>query len=725
MMSNNLSSNGLRSIASGLIPIWLKGRSGFWALGAGIYMVVYSTWILFKWTDPAYETLIAGLGYLPLGFFAAVCAGYVAVQKKLGPNTRRAWVFISLSMISLVTADILYAVLELTRGVGFPDIPDILYLAYYPLAFIGLISIPTQVYDASQKKTWKLDLAIIVTSITAISWYFIIAPTAVSGGNEWMGKFVAGAYPAMDMLLLASVASILYRKNEINTRRSLHILGVGFLIYVIADISYAWLVLQDLYSSGIWVDIIWTLSYFAIGLAALRQANPYLVEQETDGRLRNYWQTSLLPFAALGASVIVSLYASSTGDGAGIRTNGLILGTAIAVFLTITRQKITIDENSRLVDDLNLATEKLRANTKILEERVVERTRDLESQTNRLHLSAQIAQEAASAKDLESLLGRATALILERFNLYHTGIYLLDQKGDSLVLTASPTEAGSQMIANNHKVGIEDGSIVSRAASSGEPHILLDVGQDTLRSDNPLLPNTRSEMTLPLKVENNVIGVLDVHSERPDAFNQDDKAIMQVLADQLATAIERTRLLQQVQQNLSELEQAYGRFTREGWSALGQSGLLTNPGYRFDNIRIQPISEVPAPGDEAIQTGRVVRSGNASNGNAVAIPIKLRGQTIGVVTAKLREGYDQNTISTIELAVERLAASLESARLYEESRMRADREQSISQVTAAISSSTEYEEILRTTVREIGGILKDTEVAVEIIADAYEQKTGG
>ena len=101
----------------------------------------------------------------------------------------------------------------------------------------------------------------------------------------------------------------------------------------------------------------------------------------------------------------------------------------------------------------------------------------------------------------------------------------------------------------------------------------------------------------------------------------------------------------------------------------------------------------------------------------MAIPINLRGKTIGVVTVQLKEGYNQTTISTLEAAIERLAASLESARLYEEARMRADRELSISRVTTAISATTEYEQILQTTVREIGNLLSDTEVAIQILEE--------
>jgi len=356
-----------------------------------------------------------------------------------------------------------------------------------------------------------------------------------------------------------------------------------------------------------------------------------------------------------------------------------------------------------------------------LEQRVADRTQDLESQTLRLRVAAEIARDASSARDLDELLTRAADLILSRFDFNHIGIFLLDNNKEYAVLVASPTKAGRQMIENNHRLRVGEVGIVGRASATGEPRIALDTGTDIAFFNNPYLPNTRSEMALPLKVENNIIGVLDVQSDQPEAFNEDDVAIMQVLADQLATAIERTRLLQEVEKNLRELESAYGQFTRDNWKRITEETASGGAGYRFDNVRLERITELPELAGDVLTSGMVVNSNGrypgTTNERSVAIPIKLRGQTIGVVSLKLREGYDSNTISIVESAAERLAAALESARLYEEARLRADREQSISRVTTAISAATGYEQILQTTVREIGSILGDTEVAIQILEE--------
>jgi GAF domain-containing protein len=349
-----------------------------------------------------------------------------------------------------------------------------------------------------------------------------------------------------------------------------------------------------------------------------------------------------------------------------------------------------------------------------LEERIAERTKDIKDQSQRLLVAAEIVKDAASSRSLSDLLERAGQLIQDRFGYYHTGLFFIDARKEFAVLTASPTEAGKQMIANGHKLRVGIEGIVGRVAATGESRIVLDTNLDAAHEHNPLLPNTRSEMALPLRVEKEIIGILDVQSDQPQAFTNDDISIIQILADQLATVIERVRLLQQVEQNLKDLELAYGRTTRESWESVSESSLLNNYGYQFDNVRIQPLNEIPELGQKAMREGIKVTSTNGSKQESLAIPIKLRGQPIGSVTIKLKEGYKQTTISTIEQAVDRLAGSLESARLFEEARQRANREQAISQVTTAISSAPDFDEILRTAVEEIGKSLGDSEVSIQI-----------
>ena len=384
------------------------------------------------------------------------------------------------------------------------------------------------------------------------------------------------------------------------------------------------------------------------------------------------------------------------------------------------------DEIATLTAVFNRMTMQLRNSITDLEKRVADRTHDLEKQTRWLRLAAEVVRDAAYARNLDDLLNRSTGLILERFKFSHTGIFLLDNNTEYAVLVASPTEAGQRMITNGYRVRVGEVGIVGHVSASGEPQTLLNKGIDAVHFNNPFLPNTRSQLAVPLKVESRIIGVLDVHSDKPQSFTTEEVAIIQIMADQLASAIERTRLLQTVEKSLSELENAYGRYTLESWKGLADGVQRGSKGYRFDNIRMQSLSELPEIGKQALNSGKTVNpNGNyqkSEKQNSVAIPIKLRGQTIGVVTVKLKDSHNADTISTIEAATERLALAMESARLYEEARLRADREQSISRITTAISTPTEYEEILQTTIREIGKMLDDTEVAIQLVGDLSEDE---
>lgn len=375
------------------------------------------------------------------------------------------------------------------------------------------------------------------------------------------------------------------------------------------------------------------------------------------------------------------------------------------------------DEIGILIEAFNQMTAQLRSSITDLEQHVTERTQDLEDQSRRLRVAVEISQSTVSVKRLDDVLERSARLIFERFNYYHVGIYIVDVENKLASLVASPTEAGRQLMTVKHQVRVGDTTTVGRVAATGEARIAAVTGAGSHEAVSPFLPETRSELALPLKVEERVIGILDIHSSKEQAFKPEDVSVMLVLADELAGAIERTRLLEESTTTLNELERAYGRFTRTGWQKFAASGRLRNIGYRFDNIRIEPVTHVSETGRQALTSGNPVVSNGSNANQEVALPIKFRGQTIGVVHAKIEEGFGENAIATLELAVDRLASSLESARLYEEARLRADREQTISQIATAISLSSDYETILRTTVREIGHALPDTEVGIHILGD--------
>jgi len=217
-----------------------------------------------------------------------------------------------------------------------------------------------------------------------------------------------------------------------------------------------------------------------------------------------------------------------------------------------------VDIARELADQLAIAIQQARLYEQVqrhaeeLEQRVAGRTAELERRTVQLQVAAEVARDATTARDAGELLNRAVNLIRERFGFYHAGIFLVDERGEYAVLKAATGEAGRQMLARGHKLKMGEVGIVGYAAGTGQPRIAPAVDADAVHFKNLLLPETRSEIALPLKVGEWVIGVLDVQSVQEAAFDEDDVAVLQIMADQLAVAIEKARLFERTQAALEE-----------------------------------------------------------------------------------------------------------------------------------------------------------------------------
>ena len=373
------------------------------------------------------------------------------------------------------------------------------------------------------------------------------------------------------------------------------------------------------------------------------------------------------------------------------------------------------DEVGNLANSFNAMAGQLEGMITTLEQRVAERTQALEQQSLRLRTAAEVARDAASAPSLDALLDQAARLIRDRFSLYHTGIFLLDEKREFAVLRASPSEAGKKMLENQHRLRVGEQGIVGRVAATGEPRIALDTGVDPVHFFNPLLPNTHSEMALPLKTAEGTLGVIDIQSDQPEAFTQDDIAIVQVMADQLATAIQRTNLLQQVQTQLAQLEQSYQSFTEQSWRTFGRAG-RQNIGYKFDNVRLESIKTVPEDVRNLFDKGEALPAG--LNGHNLQIPIRLRGQVIGAVQLRFQTGNaPEVTTAMIQQIADRLATALENARLLEDSLRRANKERAIGEITTKISASVNMRNVLQTAVEELGRAIPGSDVMIQFRPD--------
>ena len=350
-----------------------------------------------------------------------------------------------------------------------------------------------------------------------------------------------------------------------------------------------------------------------------------------------------------------------------------------------------------------------------LTEMVEERTRDLERRTRYLEAATTIARDIASELTLDALLERVVQAISGRFGFYHAGIFLLDPSGEWAELQAASSEGGRRMIERGHRLHVGSEGIVGYVIAQGHPRVVMDVGEDTVYFDNPDLPDTRSEIALPLRARGEIIGVLDVQSREPAAFGPDDVTALQTLADQVALAISNARLFRQVKESLETERRAFGELSRQAWQYLLQ--VQTDLGFLSDARGTVPAGDLWEPQMEtAVRSGRV-----APQHGTVAVPIKVRGQVIGVVDGRKPEGtgaWTSKEIDLLQALTSRLGVALESARLYQETRRRAVQEQLLGEIAARMRESLDLETVLRTAAEELFQTLEAERVVVRLTQES-------
>jgi len=172
-----------------------------------------------------------------------------------------------------------------------------------------------------------------------------------------------------------------------------------------------------------------------------------------------------------------------------------------------------------------------------------------------LAASSEIGRKITASLDLETIFSRAVNLVAERFSLYHTAIYTIEETGFNAVLRNGRGAAGQEMKEQKYKLPVKTDSLVGSVISMGEAVIISDTATSPIYRPNPLLPETRSEVGIPLRVGSRVTGVLDLQSNHPDAFQSDDIAVLQTLADQIAIAIDNARSYELSQQAVREMRE--------------------------------------------------------------------------------------------------------------------------------------------------------------------------
>lgn len=413
----------------------------------------------------------------------------------------------------------------------------------------------------------------------------------------------------------------------------------------------------------------------------------------------------LFPIAAIVFRILAADLAFSLSSIAAVHTSDPLLwliDTApifLGLFASLAGRKQ--DEVYQLVRLLRARETDLLSQQQELETHVDERTERLSKKTEQLRSASYIARQTAEIQDLSAILNNVANLITDQFGFYHTGIFLINETGDQAILQAASSEGGRQMIENGHALSIGTQGIVGYVAGHRKSRIALDVGTDAVFFNNPYLPMTRSEAAIPLMIRNKVLGVLDIQSDKPQAFSLDDLDILETLADQLSIAIENARLLDESQATLLQLEALTTVRTREAWSQKlsGRHRVFT---YTPLGLRAEKPSQLA--------------------GNGVEVPLTLRGQRIGKISISRRsnESLSQVEEEIITEVASQAGLAIDNIRLLEDATQRAKQEQMVGRLAARFSQSLNIDTLLQTAARELGQLPDVAEVSVFIGNEAPE-----
>ena len=286
---------------------------------------------------------------------------------------------------------------------------------------------------------------------------------------------------------------------------------------------------------------------------------------------------------------------------------------------------------------------------------------------------------------------------------------------------------GIEMKRQGHNIPVAaTRSLVARAAREGRVITVENVRNEPGWLPNPLLPETRSEMAVPVMIDNEVVGVLDVQSDQVAGLKLKDETLLQSLAQQIAIAVRNARLFDETQMALLHAERLQSLYTGSAWEKFTAGRPLHQFEVREENL--MDLEQINTPeATAALQQEVTVRlhvGGNGANtdssggANALATPLKLRNQVIGVLGVRDEKNanrhWTEDEIALIEAISEQMSLAIENARLFEETGRRAGREKMIAEITQQVWSSAEIEEVMRAAVAQLGNRLQASEVVIRL-----------
>jgi GAF domain-containing protein len=334
-----------------------------------------------------------------------------------------------------------------------------------------------------------------------------------------------------------------------------------------------------------------------------------------------------------------------------------------------------------------------------------------------LQATTELGQAATNIRDINQLFTRAVELIQDRLGFYHVQVFLV--RGDQAELVASTGKVGERLLANRHRLMVGSNSVIGRVTRDGRLVIARDTDADAVHHRNPLLPDTRAELAVPVFDGERVAGALDMQSTQRDSFHPEDVDAIESMATLLSAAIrnvrlfeaqersvrEQQRLYREAETNLREIQRLNRQLTRSGWDNYVEQANSATGVTLHDNEIVSATGWNEHLAAAARTRETVVQEANGKPG-VVAVPVIVRGEVIGAIEVEPGEGSDPDaSVEMMRAVAERLATSLENARLFEDAQAATAQEQLINQVVTRFQATSSVDDLLRITLAELSTAL--------------------
>jgi PAS domain S-box-containing protein len=303
-----------------------------------------------------------------------------------------------------------------------------------------------------------------------------------------------------------------------------------------------------------------------------------------------------------------------------------------------------------------------------------------------VQVSNQISQQISQAAELSDLFEQVVTLTKERLGYYHTQLLRYDPSQDAVVLTAGYGETGQQMFAEGHRMPMGSG-LIGTAAATGKSVMRSELAQDPDWKPNPLLPDTKGEIAVPIKLGDEILGVLDVQSDQAGTLSDDDRLLLEGLCGQIAIAMDQTRLRQEMEERLREINNLYQSMSHEGWQSYRETAALPS-GFIYDQIAIRPVEE----------TG--LTKGLFANAPMVLPGGEMLGE-LGIADDP-NEPLSEEDKTFLEQVSEQVALALESARLSEQTQFALSQSERLFDASRRLTQATNLQGLVEATVTTLG-----------------------